>query len=86
MPPLYVVTANVRVVPSPVYDLVIYLSAPTPPLPVTTKSPSTLALPSIPTLNPDTAAVPIPICSVPEKVSILISPVFVRPNSDHAPL
>ena len=45
MPPVYVVSANVNVAPSPVYDFVIYLSAATPPLPVTTKSPSTLAEP-----------------------------------------
>ena len=50
MPPVYVVTANVNVAPSPVYDFVIYLSAATPPLPVTTKSPSTLALPLTSTL------------------------------------
>ena len=62
MVPLYVVMAKFWLVPLPVYVLGIYLSAPTPPLPVTTKSPSTLALPNKPTLNPDTAAVPIPIC------------------------
>ena len=62
MPPLYVERANVNVVPSPVYVLVIYLEAATPPTPVTTKSPSTFTLPRTSTLKPDVASLPIPRC------------------------
>ena len=40
-------TAKVSVDPSPVYVLVIYLDADTPPRPVTTKSPSIYADPLV---------------------------------------
>ena len=72
MPPAYVVTANVNVDPSPVYVLVIYLSDETPPLPVTTKSPSILTEPSTLIRYVELGATPIPICCLPVKVSISI--------------
>ena len=51
--------------------------------PVTTKLPSTLALPKTSTLKSVVAALPIPICCSPLNVAISISPVSVRPNSCH---
>ena len=54
------------------YDLVIYPAEEIPPVPVTTKLPSTLTLPLTSTLYPDDAATPIPICWSLVNVAILI--------------